>query len=151
MSEKDFIFRRERIADAWPEAIGLIKEHYAEIPIHGEREPNPDYDLYKAADETGILRLFAVRRIGKLVGYNIFSVSKDMHCKEMTVAAQQDLFVEKGSRGFGVRFMNWCDAALKKEGVATIYRTVTNHFDYAPALRRMNYELAGAVYCRRLH
>lgn len=144
------VFGSELIKEGWQEAVTLMKEHYEEIPVHGNINFEPDYDRYKALDDAEVLRVFTVRKDRELVGYGIFIITNDIICKSLRIANQQVLFVRKNHRGCGIKFMKWCDESLGKEGIDKIYRTVTPYFDYSSVLKRMGYMVAGIYYERKV-
>ncbi len=146
------LFRRENIKHIWPELIPLVEQHWGEVSHYRDIAFDPDFNFYLKADEAGMLRVYAAREDGVLIGYNVFFVRPNPHVRTRIYAAQDAVFIRKDRRGrFGIRFIDWCDQELKREGVTVIMGHVSAAHDFGPALERhLGYELVDHIYCRRM-
>ena len=143
-------FSRERIADAWDEALPLLRANARETSIL-PREFDPDLDGILAAEAAGVLRAYTMRADGKLVGYTTFAVSPHFHFRGLIIATQDALFVSPEYRGrAALRFLRWQDDELAREGVDLIHRQVTVRRDYGRALDRIGYSPDACEWVRDL-
>lgn len=143
-------FQKESLEQCYEEALPLLQNHYHEIAHYQDIEFDPDIDKYKAIEGLGILHIFTARKEGRLVGYAVFIVQYNMHYKQSLQALQDVLFVDPMYRGFGKRFIEYCDIELKKLGVqCTVHHTKAAH-NFGPMLNRIGYELVDHIYVKRL-
>lgn len=140
-------FQREAVADVIEEIKPLLREHWREIAHFKDVPLNPDYLAYLAAGER--CRVYTVREKGVLVGYAVFFIGS-LHYQHPT-ATQDILFILPQHRGrTGIRFIDFCDAQLKAEGIDIVYQHVKVAHDFGPLLRRLGYEEIDHIYARRL-
>lgn len=149
MNEK---FQQESWSIIQFEGIELIQKHYEEIARYHDIELDPDHDMYLALCKAGILKTFTARDIksDELIGYAVFFVRKNMHYKGSLQAVQDIIYIDKTRRGFGERFILWCDEQLKKQDVQVVYHHVKTKHNFGPMLERHGYELIDLIYGRRL-
>jgi GNAT superfamily N-acetyltransferase len=143
-------FARELWKDAHPEILRLAKIHFAEIYHFKHLKLDVNVEGYSAMEEAGSLRVFSARSNGVLVGYATVLVNPSLHCKTSLQAVQDALFVHPEHRGFGRKFVAWCDEQLCAEGVEIVFQHVNAQHDFSSMLERLNYELVDKVYARRL-
>lgn len=145
----EVVFDREySVYGIWDEIYPLLVQHKDEIAHHKDIPLDPDKDFYMKACALGMVRVFTAREDAKLIGYAIFFVKPDFHYQQLT--AQQDIiFIQKDKRGFGRKFIEWCDEQLKAEGVRFVSHHVKKAHDFSPLLRRIGYELVDLIYVRR--
>lgn len=134
------------------ELLPLLVKHYKEVAHYQDIELDPDFDAYMAMDKAGILRVFTARRGRELIGYSIYILKRNAHYKGSLQALQDILFIDPKKRGFGAKFILWCDQKLKAEGVQVVYHhvKVKPELNFGPMLERFGYELIDQVYGRRL-
>lgn len=150
-SELKFRFLRETFDEVIHDIEPLIRKHYEEIARFKDIELKPDFNLYKSAESLGNLRIFTARTNDhKLIGYALFFLRDHPHYSNSTQASQDLLFIDPDARGFGLRFISWCDDALREEGVEVVYHMVTERFDFSAILMRLGYEPHEQIYARRL-
>jgi len=143
-------FSRESLK-TYDEAYPLIIEHYKEISNFHDIKLDPDFEIYKAVEDAGTLRVFTARDdSGTLIGYAVFIVKSNIHYKSSLQATQDVIFIKKKNRGTGMKFISWCDEQLKSEGVQVVYHHVKVKQNFGPALERLGYELIDLIYGRRL-
>lgn len=143
-------FAQEKIADVLPELEPLLMRNFQETGAFDEADFSPDYDRYVVLEESGMAKLFTVRKFDALVGYSIFMVINHLHFKQMYWAMQDVLWIEPDLRGpCAVRFLRWTDEQLKELGVEVIYRHVNRNVDFSRTLIRMGYEDVERSFVRR--
>ncbi len=149
--EVEVFFGAERVVDSWAEALPLMQEHWDEIKEQQDVPLDPDFEVYKKLDDMQVLRVFTARD-GKnnLLGYCVYFVQTNPLSKKISQANQNALFIKKDARGFGKKFIAWCDDLLTREGINFVYHHVSIGHDYSPILKRLKYRTAYTVYSRRL-
>lgn len=150
-TEQMIHFGAETIEDSWNDALPLMKEHWDEIEEFKDIPLDPNFEMYKKMDEMQILRVFTARdEAYKLLGYCVYAVQMNPLSQKIRQANQNALFIKKGSRGFGKKFISYCDDLLKREGINLVFHHVSPKHDYSPILRRLGYSESYNVYSRRL-
>lgn len=147
-------FGRERACPSFfAEVEPLLKAHQAEVesPLISDGQAlDPDWDSFLALEAAGALRLYTVRRRGRLAGYWAFVVRADLHYKTQLTASGDVLFLHREFRkgGTGGAFIRWCVAALKEEGVnvVNVYMKAKHRF----TLPDLGFELTDLHYAARL-
>lgn len=147
-----YSFGRERADVFAAEAAELLHAHWDEVAHYKDIRLNPDIPKYKALEDSGCFRSYTVRfkKTNLLIGYAIFAVNYNMHYKDSKQAVQDVLFIHKDYRGFGRKFIEWCDEKLREEGVQAVYHHVKAAHNFGPMLERMGYQLVDYIYARRL-
>ena len=99
----------------------------------------------------GVVRIFTARDQGRLDGYAIYFLRRNIHYQTSLQAVQDILFLSAGlRRGLaGYRFIKWCDEQLKKN-VQVVYQHVKLAHNFGPVLERIGYEPVEVTYVRRL-
>jgi hypothetical protein len=133
-------FQRESAVDVLKQIEPLLKMHWEEIAHFKDIALEPDLDRY----------LTARNESKELVGYAIFFILRNPHYRSSLQATQDVLFIRPDSRGFGAKFILWCDHQLKQEKVQVVYHHVKKAHNFGPMLERMGYELVDYIYARRM-
>ena len=150
MSVETLTFSRESVGSVINDIAPLIKLHWQEVAHYKDIPLEPDWTKYKEIEQIGMLRVFTVREGSELIGYCVFFINKNLHYKSTVQALQDVVFIRKEKRGFGKRFMSWCDEELRSEGVSVIHQHIKKAHNFGPMLERMGYELVDLIYARRL-
>ncbi len=145
------IFQRESIRSVWDEMLPLMHAHYKEIAPFHDIELNPQKDRYVALCDASVVYLFTARsHSGELIGYNSFFVSPHLHHENSLQALQDVIYISPEHRGFGAKFISWCDGYLKSSGVQIVMQCLKATHNHGPMLERQGYKLLDLVYVRRL-
>jgi GNAT superfamily N-acetyltransferase len=146
-------FEREILTvKLWEEMFPLFEKHYEEIAHHKDIPLDPDITQYMKLEEIGALRAFIARdEAGLIAGYAVYFIRYNLHYRSSLQALQDVLFIDPERRGFGAKFMLWCDDELKKEGIQITYHHVKQAHNFGPLLERMGYKLVDLIYTRRLN
>lgn len=144
------LFGCETYEDVIEEIKPLLEEHYEEIAKHKDIPLAPDWSAYRKLEEIGMLKIFTCRKDDNLIGYGIYFVKPHLHYSTCLVAYQDILFISKGYRGAGFRFINWCDEQLKAIGAQMTIQHVKATHNFGPMLERQGYELMDLIYTKRL-
>jgi hypothetical protein len=131
----------------------LWERHKKELEAYEEMELAPDLSLFKACEAAKILRIYTIRKENRLIGYNIFLVTRDPHFKGYLIANQDLVFIEVSERKgmVGYQFMKWCDNELKHEGIQVIFQRINVNHDHGALLKRLGYKPIDVVYRRNLN
>ncbi len=145
-------YQREVLTpELYVEMYPLLEEHWAEVAHYKDIKLNPDIELYLSIQDKGMLRLFTARKEnGELVGYNLFFIKHNGHYKQSLNASQDIIFVRKTQRGFGLKFIEWCDDQLRIEGIDVVYHHVKAAHNFGPKLEKQGYELVDLIYAKKL-
>lgn len=135
------------------EMIPLWKDHDKEVPGLKGVTLDPDIGIYEKMAATGSLRIFTVRDMGALHGYQVMMVSRHPHSKNFIQAVQDILYIcpalRKGLNGY--RFIKWCGEQLKAEGVNAVCQYISAKNDFGRLLERAGYELTDLAFSKRLN
>lgn len=143
-------FTREKFADILEEMKPLNLAHWDEVTMYKDIPLDVGYEVFLTLEKTGHLQTFCARIDGKLVGYAIFVINKHLHYKTTTIAVQDVVFIKRDCRGYGSRFINWCDDQLRENGVDIVTHHVKAKHNWGPMLERQGYELMDLIYAKRL-
>lgn len=144
------IFSLEKAEDCFEEAMPLLQKHWEEIAHYKDIPLDPDFETYKNLEVLGFLRCYTARVEGKLVGYAVFIVKGALHYKTSKQAMQDILFIDPEYRGFGARFILWCDMKLKQEKVIIVHHHVKQKHNFGTLLEKMKYECVDLIFSKRL-
>jgi len=147
---KDISFQKESMKVLFSEAGDLIKKHYDEIAHYQDIPLKIDEETYSKIEESGNLKCFTARLDGKIIGYSIFMLKRNIRYLTSIQALQDVIFIDPEKRGFGMKFIKWCDDELRKLGVQVVYHHVKANHNFGPGLERMGYELIDHIYGKRL-
>lgn len=145
-------FQQESVASVWSEALPLFKAHYEDIAHYQDIPLVPDFEQYLKLDELGFIKVFTARddSTNELIGYACYFVRPNLHYKTSLQASQDVIYIKRGRRGLGYRFIHWCDEQLKLLGVQVVYHHVKLKHNFGPMLERQGYELIDLIYGKRL-
>lgn len=144
-------FKRENVKRIWDDLLPLLPLHYEELAAYKDIPLDPDKDFFVKADEAGMVRVYAARENGKLVGYAVYFVRQDIHYKSIKLAQQDLIFIAPERRGrFGLRFIRWCEEQLKAENVRLVMCHAKVHNDFGGVFERLGYKAVDKIFYRRL-
>lgn len=107
-------FGWEPIEDLLKDGIAdMVADHWEEVGVHKRDVPlSVDWDKYLAMERMGIIKVFAARRRGKLVGYSSFVIIPHLHYSTTLHATSDAIYVDQSRRGLGVRMIIRSEAAI---------------------------------------
>lgn len=124
------------LEDGWED---LQAAHWEEISQDPDLIPLAmDWDRYRALEKIGNFKTLALYRSGFLVGYNCFFIQPHIHYRTTLHATNDIIYVDPGSRGYGVSLIREAEKRLKELGVVKVmYHMKLNRFiDTARPLKR---------------
>ena len=135
-------FQSESIASVWDEAIPLMAANHAETGALSDYQFAPAREKLERLEAAGFTRLFTARRLGKLIGYQIFFTMFGINYPNQIEATCHAAYMLPGNRGFTAgKFLFWADAQLFNEGVYSIARQSTVKHPLGKVYKRMGYRL----------
>ena len=138
--------------DLCEEMLPLLNLHYHEIAHYKDIPLDPNFPAYIELDKANALRVYTARDSdNRLTGYSIYFVRYNLHYSGSLQAIQDVLYIDPTQRGFGAKFIIWCDKQLAAEGVDVVYHHVKKAHDFSPLLKRMGYDEIESVWGRRLN
>lgn len=156
-------FARESLTAALiNEMMPLLREHWKEVAHFADIPLDVDVDAYLTAEAFGQVRCFTARDrtpgsdwtredVAPLVGYAVYFVRPNPHYRGSVQAVQDVLYLHPSVRGgTGFRFIAYCDAQLRAEGVQAVYQHVKVAHDFGKLLARQGYEMVDTIWAKRL-
>jgi GNAT superfamily N-acetyltransferase len=147
-------FQRETYEEVVDEIRPLLELHWREVARHPDIPLEPNWTAYEHLQALDILRIYTGREHGRLIGYSIFVVHKDLHYQTSLTADEDLLFlVPEARKGrIGLQLMQFSEAELAAEGVQLVKRRtkVAERLNFGALLERMGYEPIDVVYGKRL-
>jgi len=135
----------------------LLRNHWVEVAMDKDSIPlDPDWDRVFALEDVGEFAAAALRRNGKLIGYNAFAIYPHVHYKSTLHAFNDVVYVDPAERGIaGVRLVRGVEPMLKALGVKkVIYHTKLHvHVGHSEGLvgdllGRLGYKHFENLYCK---
>jgi GNAT superfamily N-acetyltransferase len=147
----NYYFSQEKWVDYISEAMPLLTKHWLEISNYKDIILNVDHNYYQTMEDEDSLRIFTARdeATNEMVGYLLYTVGYNPHYKDSLQASVDVVYIDPERRGFGMKFMKWCDERLKQEGVEIVYHHVKLAHDFGPVLKRMGYKPIETIYGKR--
>jgi GNAT superfamily N-acetyltransferase len=103
MPAVNITFARESYADLIDDIEPMLAEHHAELALYRDEIPlDPEFEAYHRADRLGLMRFYAARRVGVLIGYAIFSMLERHHHYAHRWAINDILWIDPEHRNLGV-------------------------------------------------
>lgn len=103
---------------------------YEDIPL------DPNYAIYKAGSDAGLMLILTARQNGDLVGYALYWIAKNPNHKTVTWANSGPIWLKPSARlpRVGNRLLDFAEQTLRARGVV-IMDTDTRHAH--PSIRRL--------------
>lgn len=135
-------FDRELLCEVVQEVQPLLDAHYAELTLNKDVvKLDPQWQEYALLEQMGRFVVFTARDDGVLVGYSAFFVNRHIHYAGLTVAINDVLFLAQSRRRgtTALRFLDFCEEALRAEGVRKLTYHIKFSLDWRPILHRKGY------------
>lgn len=116
-------YQEESFENIYEDALPILYEQWQELANHKEDRPlDIDYDSYKRLNEEGVIRIFAVRDEGLLVGYASFAISNNLHYQSWKYADCDVYYIDTKYRGngIGLQMVEEIQSWLKELGVKSL-------------------------------
>lgn len=137
--------------DLLNEMMPLLEKHYKEIAIYQDIPLSIKKETYLTLSKSNFLRVFTVRdNLNNIIGYSVYIVSHNIHYSTLLEAKNDVIYIDPKHRGFGAKFIKWCDQQLKKENVQVVYHHIKFDHDWSNILERQDYKPFEKIYAKRL-
>lgn len=102
---------------------------------------NPDVEAYLNLESSGVVKTFTARVDNKLVGYFVVICTTSLQSRNVKVASNDVIFVDKAYRNLliGPRLFRFVEKCLKEDGYSRLYVTTTEKHKIDDGLNRMGY------------
>ena len=144
-------FALESLTQVKKEIEPLLKQHWEEIALNKEViKLNPDWKQYGKLDSLNALRIYTARSDGKLVGYFVVVISKNMHYQDHLFATNDIIFLAKSHRKgtAGIKLIKYAEERLKLEGISVMVINTKEHQSFDKVLERLEFNLTEKVYSK---
>jgi|TARA_R110000822_G_scaffold70505_1_gene170529 GNAT superfamily N-acetyltransferase len=142
-------YQQEFLDQVENDILVLIDLHYEEIALNQDKiKLNPDWEVYRALEDQGKLKVFTARDNGTLVGYFVVVVGVNMHYKDHTFAFNDVIYLHKDYRkGFaGIKLIKFAKKCLTEDGVSVLTINTKVHQPFDRVLERLGFKLIERVY-----
>tara|TARA_B110000259_G_C13926472_1_gene367060 strand:- start:559 stop:1017 length:459 start_codon:yes stop_codon:yes gene_type:complete len=142
-------YQQEFLGQVENDILVLIDLHYKEIALNQSKvKLNPDWDVYRALENEGKLKIFTARDNDTLVGYFVVVVGVNMHYKDHTFACNDIIYLHKDYRkGFaGIKLIKFAKKCLTEDGVSVLTINTKVHQPFDRVLERLGFNLIERVY-----
>ena len=105
------------------EGMDLLREHYEELTLHKDIvKLNVDWQAYFHWENANMLCSLGLYEEGRLIGYSVFILSQHAHYKDLKVASNDVLFLQKDKRKgrAGLKLIKESERVLKNLGVSKV-------------------------------
>jgi len=144
-------FSREQAnASNIKEVIPLLESYRREVDYYTNLKLDPEFDRYEQLEKSNALRAYTARLDGKLIGFVTFIFFPHLHFKNNIFALHDILYIIPEHRGFGYKFLKWCNQQLESDGASVILYSVSLNYDYGPLLKRIGFRVSDHVYSKEL-
>jgi hypothetical protein len=137
----------------------LLLRHWNEVALDKDAIPlDPDWQRIWQLESQGVFWAAALRKDGRLIGYNAFCVHPHIHYRSTLHAVNDVIFVDPAERGLaGVRLIKGTERLLAEMGVKkAIYHTKL-HVEIGhdqklvgDLLAKMGYKHFENLYCKMI-
>lgn len=133
----DLAFERETIT---PEFLDEIERFL--------NAPDLDRDLYMEMGALSLVNTYTIRKGKDLLGFALFSIHPDPKIRGNLHAIQENYAVPDAITA--ERFVAFCDADLKKDGIDVVYRQVGKDENTAAPFERSGYAMSALIFSKVL-
>jgi GNAT superfamily N-acetyltransferase len=130
----------------------LIKLHWEEIALNKDViKLNPDWEAYQEGEKQNKNKCFTARHDGKLVGYFVVCVHRNLHYKDHLYATNDIIFLHPDYRkGFmGIKLIKFAEKCLKIDKISVLIINSKTHKPFDAILSRMGYSHIENVFSKR--
>lgn len=146
-------YQQEFLSTCKEDCQELIRLHWEEIAVNKEKiKLNPDWDAYQTLEDANALRIFTARDKGKLVGYFVVLISRNLHYKDHLFADNDIIYLHKDYRkGFtGVKLIKFVEKCLKQDGISVLKINTKVHQPFDQLMSYLKFGLIERVYTKYL-
>lgn len=135
-------FQTEAFADVYEPLQKMFPLHWEELALNKDKVPlDPDYDVYKQAEQLGQLLVLTCRKDGDIIGYFVGFVRTDLHYKTCLTCRMDIFFIHPDHRGgsLGIKLFTELKKVCKSRGVKRIVVGSKVHKDASKLFEFLGY------------
>ena len=145
-------YKIAKVSECFDEVLKLLDNHYQELSVTKNYPLNPDYEVYKQADETGNVRVILCTNDDVIVGYIIFFIGLNLHYKDCLLATEDIYYLKpeyrKGTTG--IKMFKFAEKYLKTLGVNMIKYSTKVHMDNSKLFEYLDCKLIEKIFIKNL-
>jgi GNAT superfamily N-acetyltransferase len=105
-----------------PSSDALLKEYGEECALVGMPKPNPNIEVYKQLEQSGLFKLFGAFNGDDMDGFLVFLISQNPHYSAV-IGTIESIFTTKEARksGAGTRLINTAKNLGKEYGAVGLF------------------------------
>lgn len=129
----------------------ILEDHYAETELYHQVLPlNPDYQMYRAGNEHGIIHFYTARDDYDLVGYIIMMVANKPHSKDALYGMCDMIYVAPEYRHTEVapELIQYAEGEIKNQGADVVLITLKAHSKADSLMKSLGYEESDVSYSK---
>lgn len=131
----------------------MLRRHWDEVALHkGLMRLDPDWLRYRAMEQRGLLLCLALEVDGRVVGYTLGTVAPHLHYQNLTVYANDAIYIEVEHRGGGVglRLMRETERVARSRGAEMAAWHAKQGTRMDALMPRLGYGVQDIIYTRAL-
>ena len=152
MTSSKIEVKEESLKDCLDEMKPIFDLHWDEVAVHKESiKLNPDYEKYLQMANDGGVKAFIAREDGRLIGYAIFIIAKNLHYSDHIYAHNDVVYLEKGRRGSGlaIDIFKYSEATLKENyDVDVVNVSMKVAFPFDDLMKHLGFEYIERTYSK---
>lgn len=150
MAHLDLKFAVEEFtAELYHEVYPLLVGHWEEIANEKDKiSLNLNLEAYLKMNELGFLHCISCRQDGKLVGYLVSVLTRNLHHSQIAAAANDVIYIHPNHRKgmLAVRLLKFFEKCMREKNVTVAQMHVTPSRNFGPILERMGYYQSEIIY-----
>lgn len=134
-------------------AESLFAEHWEEIALSKHLMVlKPDADRYRAMEQAGMLLALGVWNGDELIGYSVNFIMRHLHYADLSVAANDLVFVSKAHRNTraGLMLIRETERRCKERGAQLLTWHAKKDTPLASLMPRIGYAVQDIIFSREL-
>jgi len=144
-------FQREKLSECVNDIEILANGLYDELYPYKDIPLNVDWEKFVMLDRSGHAHTYTARKEdGSISAFAVFYVHISLECQVLQ-ASLAHIFINKEDRGYGKKFISWCEDQLKEYNVELIFHHVKTYNNYGSLLEKLGYEEINIEYVKRLN
>lgn len=138
--------------EVFPKISQMFERHYEELSVTKGFKLNPDYEIYKQADERNTLKIVIAQENDEIVGYIVYFVGINLHYKDCLLATEDIYYLKPEYRKglIGPRMFVFAEKYLQSIGVNMIRYSTKTHLDNSRLFEFLGCNFVEKVYTKEL-
>lgn len=146
-------FQVETFDDVYEQMREIFPLHWDELALDKDSVPlDPDYDVYRFAQDHGQLMVITCRKDGVIVGYFVGFVRTDLHYRTCLTCRMDIFYIHPEHRGssLGLKLFKELHRVCQQRGIHRIVVGSKKHKDASILFERLGYTEIERFYALRV-